>query len=123
MLLFYKKCNKNAVISKKINDCGNVNICCKCNKIIKTFIFNYFVVNATIVKNIIWYNLVIVEGGVNNKKEIKRDGSIVDYNPGKIEIAITKANAEVDEADQASSTQIKKIIKYIEGLKKKRILV
>ena len=56
-------------------------------------------------------------------KVIKRDGSIVDYNPGKIEIAITKANAEVDEADQASSTQIKKIIKYIEGLKKKRILV
>ncbi|MBO5475675.1 MAG: anaerobic ribonucleoside-triphosphate reductase [Bacilli bacterium] len=56
-------------------------------------------------------------------KVIKRDGSIVDYNPGKIEIAINKANAEVDEQDQASSTQIKKIIKYIEGLKKKRILV
>lgn len=56
-------------------------------------------------------------------KVIKRDGSIVDYNPGKIEIAINKANAEVDEGDQASSTQIKKIIKYIEGLKKKRILV
>ena len=56
-------------------------------------------------------------------KVIKRDGNIVDYNPEKIEIAINKANAEVDEGDQASSTQIKKIIKYIEGLKKRRILV
>ena len=89
----------------------------------KKFNFHNFVVNATIIENIIWYNLVIVEGGVNNMKVIKRDGSIVDYNPGKIEIAINKANAEVDEQDQASSTQIKKIIKYIEGLKKKRILV
>ncbi len=56
-------------------------------------------------------------------KVVKRDGTIVDYNPEKIEIAINKANAEVDDGDQASGTQIKKIIKYIEGLKKKRILV
>ncbi len=56
-------------------------------------------------------------------KIIKRDGHMVDYCPEKIEIAIQKANKEVDEADQASPTQIKNIIKYIEGLGKKRILV
>ncbi len=56
-------------------------------------------------------------------KIIKRDGHMVDYCPEKIELAIQKANKEVDEDDQASSTQIKNIIKYIEGLGKKRILV
>ncbi len=56
-------------------------------------------------------------------KVIKRDGHMVDYCPEKIELAIEKANKEVEEADQASSTQIKNIIKYIEGLGKKRILV
>lgn len=43
--------------------------------------------------------------------------------PWKIETAIEKANAEVEEEDQASSVQIKNIIKYIEKLRKKRILV
>ena len=38
-------------------------------------------------------------------------------------MAIEKANAEVEEEDQASSVQIKNIIKYIEKLGKKRILV
>ncbi len=56
-------------------------------------------------------------------KIIKRDGHIVDYSPEKIENAIMKANQEVEEENQASSTQIKNIIKYIEGLGKKRILV
>ena len=56
-------------------------------------------------------------------KIIKRDGAVVDYCPEKIETAIKKANAEVPEADQVSDTQIKNIIKYIEGLKKKRMLV
>ena len=56
-------------------------------------------------------------------KIIKRDGHMVDYCPEKIEKAIMKANNEVDEEDAASSTQIKNIIKYIEGLGKKRILV
>ncbi len=56
-------------------------------------------------------------------KVIKRDGHMVEYCPEKIEIAIQKANAEVDADDQASSTQIRNIIKYIEGLGKKRILV
>ena len=56
-------------------------------------------------------------------KIIKRDGHIVDYSPDKIENAIKKANAEVDEEDRISETQIRNIIKYIEGLKKKRMLV
>lgn len=56
-------------------------------------------------------------------KVIKRDGHMVDYCPEKIENAILKANAEVEEENQASSTQIKNIIKYIERLGKKRILV
>ena len=56
-------------------------------------------------------------------KVIKRNGQIVDYSPDKIEAAILKANLEVEEEDQASTTQIRNIIKYIENLKKKRILV
>ena len=56
-------------------------------------------------------------------KVIKRDGHMVDWCPEKVEIAIEKANNEVPEEDQASSTQIKNIIKYIENLGKKRILV
>ncbi len=56
-------------------------------------------------------------------KVIKRDGHMVDWCPEKIEIAIEKANKEVQEEEQASSIQIKNIIKYIEGLGKKRILV
>lgn len=56
-------------------------------------------------------------------KVIKRDGHMVDYSPEKIEEAILKANKEVEESEQASSTQIKNIIKYIESLGKKRILV
>ena len=56
-------------------------------------------------------------------KIIKRDGHVVDYCPDKIEIAIKKANKEVAEEDQVSDIQIRNIIKYIEGLKKKRMLV
>jgi len=56
-------------------------------------------------------------------KVIKRDGHMVEWCPEKIETAILKANKEVEEQEQASATQIKNIIKYIEGLGKKRILV
>ena len=56
-------------------------------------------------------------------KVIKRDGHMVEYMPSKIEDAIEKANLEVEEEDRASSTQINNIIKYIEHLGKKRILV
>ena len=48
---------------------------------------------------------------------------MVDYCPEKIEKAIMKANREVEDEDQVSPTQIKNIIKYIERLGKKRILV
>ena len=56
-------------------------------------------------------------------KIVKRDGHIVDYCPDKIESAISKANAEVAEEDQVTDIQIRNIIKYIEGLHKKRMLV
>ena len=56
-------------------------------------------------------------------KIIKRDGHMVDYCPEKIENAILKANKEVEEDEGVSGTQIRNIIKYIEGLGKKRMLV
>ncbi len=56
-------------------------------------------------------------------KVIKRDGHIVDYDPQKIIAAIGKANNEVEEEDKASDREIKNIVKYIEGLGKKRMLV
>ncbi|MBR4496499.1 MAG: anaerobic ribonucleoside-triphosphate reductase [Acholeplasmatales bacterium] len=56
-------------------------------------------------------------------KIVKRDGHIVDYDKSKIEIAIEKANNEVNDDEKISKEQITQIIKYIEGLKKKRILV
>ena len=56
-------------------------------------------------------------------KIIKRDGRVTDYSPEKIEDAIKKANLEVAEEDRVSDIQIKNIIKYIEGLKKRRMLV
>ena len=56
-------------------------------------------------------------------KVIKRDGHIVDYSPDKIEAAINAANEEVCEEEKVTDIQIRNIIKYIEGLKKKRMLV
>ena len=56
-------------------------------------------------------------------KIVKRDGKIVDYNPDKIRIAIGKANNEVPKKERATDEEINDIIKYIEDLKKKRILV
>ncbi len=56
-------------------------------------------------------------------KIIKRDGHIVDYMPEKIENAIQKANADVAEEERVTDQQIKNIIKYIENLKKRRMLV
>ena len=56
-------------------------------------------------------------------KIIKRDGHVVDYDAKKIEIAIEKANAEVPQKERVTEEQIKDIIKYIEELNKKRILV
>lgn len=56
-------------------------------------------------------------------KIIKRDGRIVEYNADKIRIAINKANNDVSEHERASNKQIDNIIKNIESLNKKRILV
>ena len=56
-------------------------------------------------------------------KIIKRDGKVVDYNPDKIRIAIGKANNEVGRKEKATKEEINDIIKYIEELDKKRILV
>ena len=38
-------------------------------------------------------------------KIIKRDGRVVDYEPEKIENAILKANAEVDDEDKVTPAQ------------------
>ena len=54
---------------------------------------------------------------------IKRDGRVVDYDPAKIKVAIGKANAEVENKEKATDGEIKEILKYIDGLKKKRLLV
>ena len=56
-------------------------------------------------------------------KIVKRDGHIVDYDPQKIRIAIGKANNEVRGKEKVSKEQIDEVIKYIEELNKKRILV
>lgn len=54
---------------------------------------------------------------------VKRDGTITDYDRSKIVIAIEKANNEVDEVERASNDEIQSILKYIEGKKRKRMLV
>jgi len=56
-------------------------------------------------------------------KIVKRDGRIVEYDSDKIRIAINKANKEVTEECMVSSKEIESIIKYIEKLRKKRMLV
>lgn len=56
-------------------------------------------------------------------KVIKRDGRIVDYDKNKIEVAIEKANGEVKGNGKATKQDIKKVVKYIEDLDKKRMLV
>ena len=56
-------------------------------------------------------------------KIVKRDGHIVDYDPSKIETAIKKANVEVRPKERATENEIQEIIKYIEDLNKKIILV
>ena len=56
-------------------------------------------------------------------KVIKRDGRVVDFDREKISVAIEKANREVTAKERANKQDIKDIIKYIEELDKKRILV
>lgn len=54
---------------------------------------------------------------------IKRDGRAVDYDREKIRTAIEKANNDVTGRDKASKDNIKEIIKHIEDLNKRRLLV
>lgn len=54
---------------------------------------------------------------------VKRNGAIVDYDPSKIKVAIGKANNEVSGKEKATDKEIKQILDYIQGLKKKRLLV
>ncbi len=56
-------------------------------------------------------------------KVIKRDGKAVDYDRSKIFDTIELANQEVKTNEKANQDEIKQIVKYIEGLEKKRILV
>ncbi|MBR3661324.1 MAG: anaerobic ribonucleoside-triphosphate reductase [Bacilli bacterium] len=56
-------------------------------------------------------------------KVVKRDGTIIDYCLDKIEMAIKRANNDVNDEDKVSDIQIKNIIKYIENLHKRRMLV
>ena len=56
-------------------------------------------------------------------KVIKRDGRAVEFDRNKIAIAIEKANTEVKGKDKATKEEIETIIKYIEDMDKKRILV
>ena len=54
---------------------------------------------------------------------IKRDGTTVEYDRNKIEIAIEKANNEVSESERISREEIEMILDYIEQRKVQRILV
>ncbi len=56
-------------------------------------------------------------------KVVKRDEKIVDFDRAKIYNAIEKANTEVGTKEKVNKEQIKEIVKYIEDLGKKRILV
>ena len=54
---------------------------------------------------------------------IKRDGRTVDFDRAKIEVAIRKANDEVEECERATDEEIESILAFIEAKKCKRMLV
>ena len=56
-------------------------------------------------------------------KIIKRDGTIVAYDPEKIRTAIQKANKEVSKKEKVTEEQIEEIITFIQDLRKSRMLV
>lgn len=56
-------------------------------------------------------------------KVVKRNGKEVDFDRSKIVIAIHKANNEVEPEERATEGQIDSILDYIEGKKRKRMLV
>ncbi len=56
-------------------------------------------------------------------KVIKRDGRTVDFDRSKIESAIRKANANVEESQRISDEKIRQIALYIESKQRPRLLV
>ncbi len=54
---------------------------------------------------------------------IKKDGSAVLYERGKIQLSIENANNDVEEKERASKNEIENIVCFIDDLDKKRILV
>ena len=54
---------------------------------------------------------------------IKRDGTTVEYDRRKIEIAIEKANNEVPASERVPKADVENILDYIEARKSTRILV
>lgn len=56
-------------------------------------------------------------------KVVKRDGRIVSYDRQKIVAAIENANRDVEVNEQASISEIKGVLAYIEDMHKNRILV
>ena len=56
-------------------------------------------------------------------KVIKRDGTTVDFDRSKIIVAIQKANAAVEEAEQIEQEQIENIADNVSGKSRSRLLV
>ncbi len=56
-------------------------------------------------------------------KVIKRDGSTVNFDRSKIEVAIRKANAAVEEPERIEESKVIEIADYIENRKRPRLLV
>ena len=56
-------------------------------------------------------------------KVIKRDGRTVEFDRSKIESAIRKANANVEESQRISDEKIRQIALYIESKQRPRLLV
>lgn len=56
-------------------------------------------------------------------KVIKRDGSTVNFDRSKIEVAIRKANAAVEESERIEEKKVIEIADYIENRKRPRLLV
>ena len=112
-------CNINVIFNKcRIKQRKTTSFFGKGNKNIKVLQMQLYLFSL--------YNIIQVTKETGEEmvmKIIKRDGTIVDYNSEKIKIAISKANLEVEEEERASDEEIEKIIKYIEKLKKPRILV
>ncbi len=81
------------------------------------------ILSSTFGKQLIKFRGVVKRKGKKQMKIIKRDGTIVDYDPEKIRVAIQKANNEVVRKDKISKEQIKEIVQYIEELDKPRMLV